>query len=83
VLGPDHSTVARISVGLAAVLAQSGRAPEAETLYRRILTTFDGKPDVGAQEVQDVHRRLATLYQATNQPVLARRHDRLAQATLQ
>jgi tetratricopeptide (TPR) repeat protein len=83
VLGADHSTVARISVGLAAVLAQSGRTLEAETLYRRILATFNGRSDVGAHEVQDVHRRLATLYQVKGQPLLARHHDRLAQATLQ
>ncbi len=79
VLGADHSTVARISVGLAAVLAQSGRTLEAETLYQRILATFRGRSDVFAHEVQDVHRRLATLYQDTGQPVLARRHTQLAQ----
>ena len=83
VLGANHSTVARISVGLAAVLAESGRTQEAETLYRHILITLDGKPDVGAHELQDVHRRLATLYQVKGQPVLARHHTRLAQATLQ
>jgi eukaryotic-like serine/threonine-protein kinase len=83
ILGADHPTVARISVGLAAVLAQSGRTPEAETLYRRILTTFDNKSDVGAHEVQDVHRRLAALYQDAGQPNVARRHTQLAQATLQ
>jgi tetratricopeptide (TPR) repeat protein/tRNA A-37 threonylcarbamoyl transferase component Bud32 len=83
VLGADHSTVARISVGLAAVLAQSGRTPEAETLYRRILTTFRGRSDVFPHEVQDVHQRLATLYQDTGQPILARRHTQLAQATIQ
>jgi tetratricopeptide (TPR) repeat protein len=83
VLGAEHSTVARISVGLAAVLAQSGRTLEAETLYQRILATFRGRSDVFAHEVQDVHRRLATLYQDTNQPVLARRHTQLAGATIQ
>jgi serine/threonine-protein kinase len=83
VLGAEHSTVARISVGLAAVLAQSGRMLEAETLYRCILTTFRGRSDVFPHEVQDVHRRLATLYQDTGQPVLARRHTQLAQATIQ
>jgi tetratricopeptide (TPR) repeat protein len=83
VLGADHSTVARISVGLAAVLAQNGRVPEAETLYQRILTTFRGRSDVFAHEVQDVHRRLATLYQDKGQPVLARRHTQLAQASIQ
>jgi len=83
VLGTDHSTVARISVGLAAVLAQTGRTLDAETLYQRILATFRGRSDVFAHEVQDVHKRLATLYQDTNQPVLARRHTLLAQATIQ
>jgi eukaryotic-like serine/threonine-protein kinase len=83
VLGADHSTVARISVGLAAVLAQNGRVPEAETLYQRILSTFRGRSDVFAHEVQDVHRRLATLYQDTGQPALAHRHTQLAQATIQ
>jgi tetratricopeptide (TPR) repeat protein/tRNA A-37 threonylcarbamoyl transferase component Bud32 len=83
ILGADHATVARISVGLAAVLAQSGRTPEAEALYRRILTTFDAKSDVGPHEVQDVHRRLATLYQDTGQSSLARRHTQLAHATIQ
>jgi serine/threonine-protein kinase len=83
VLGANHSTVARISVGLAAVLAQSGRGQEAETLYQRILTTFHGRSDVGAHEVQDVHKRLATLYLDQGQPVLARRHTQLAQATIQ
>jgi tetratricopeptide (TPR) repeat protein len=82
VLGADHSTVARISVGLAAVLAQNGRTLEAETLYQRILTTFHGRSDVGASEVQDVHRRLAMLYHDKGQPVLARRHTQLAQATI-
>jgi tetratricopeptide (TPR) repeat protein len=83
ILGADHPTVGRISVGLAAVLAQSGRTLEAEALYRRILTTFTGKPDVGPREVQDVHRRLATLYQDSGQTNLARRHTQLAQATIQ
>jgi tetratricopeptide (TPR) repeat protein len=82
VLGADHSTVARISVGLAGVLDQNGRTPEAEALYRRILVNLDGKPDVAVPEVQDVHRRLAMLYQGTGQAVLARHHDRLSRATL-
>jgi tetratricopeptide (TPR) repeat protein len=83
VLGANHPTGARISVGLAAVLAQSGRGQEAESLYQRILATFNGRSDVGHHEVQDVHKRLATLYQDQGQPVLARRHTLLAQATIQ